>query len=125
LESLVISGFLRGLSTRDVEAALEEVFEEPIASKSTVSRICEDTRERYRQWCRRRLEQHDIVYCFLDAIVRHEALFVRVGCKAPPLGCHSSPVEAEGSLTPELWGRAGAALTTTRRAETVGPCVRG
>ncbi len=68
LESLVISGFLRGLSTRDVEGALEEVFEEPIASKSTVSRICEDTRERYRQWCRRRLEQHDIVYCFLDAI---------------------------------------------------------
>jgi putative transposase len=68
LESLVISGFLRGLSTRDVEAALEEVFEEPIASKGTVSRICEETRERYRQWCRRRLEQHDVVYCFLDAI---------------------------------------------------------
>jgi putative transposase len=68
LESLVISGFLRGLSTRDVEAALEEVFEEPVASKSTVSRICEDTRERYRQWCRRRLEEHDIVYLFLDAI---------------------------------------------------------
>jgi transposase-like protein len=43
LESLVISSFLRGLSTRDVEAALEEVFEEPIASKATVSRICEDT----------------------------------------------------------------------------------
>jgi putative transposase len=68
LESLVISGFLRGLSTRDVEATLEEVFEEQVASKSTVSRICEDTRERYRQWCRRRLEQHDIVYLFLDAI---------------------------------------------------------
>jgi putative transposase len=57
LESLVISSFLRGLSTRDVEAALEEVFEEPIASKATVSRICEDTRERYRQWCQRRLER--------------------------------------------------------------------
>jgi transposase-like protein len=68
LESLVISSFLRGLSTRDVEAALEEVFEEPIASKGTVSRICEDTRERYRQWCRRKLEAHDIVYLFLDAI---------------------------------------------------------
>jgi putative transposase len=68
LESLVISSFLRGLSTRDVEAALEEVFEEPIASKSTVSRICEDTRERYRQWCRQRLDEHDIVYLFLDAI---------------------------------------------------------
>ncbi len=68
LESLVISSFLRGLSTRDVEAALEEVFEEPIASRSTVSRICEDTRERYRQWCQRSLSEHDIVYCFLDAI---------------------------------------------------------
>src|SRR5436190_125082 len=68
LESLVISSFLRGLSTRDVEAALREVFEEPIASRSTVSRICEDTRERYRRWCRRRLQQHDVVYCFLDAV---------------------------------------------------------
>lgn len=68
LESLVISGFLRGLSTRDIEAALEEVFEAPVASKSTVSRVCEDTRERYRQWCRRRLEEHDLVYLFLDAI---------------------------------------------------------
>ena len=64
----MISGFLRGLSTRDVEAILEEVFEEPIASKSTVSRICEDTQERYRQWCRQRLEAHDVVYLFLDAI---------------------------------------------------------
>ena len=64
----MISGFLRGLSTRDIEAALEEVFEEAIASRSTVSRICEGTRERYRQWCRRRLDAHDVVYCFLDAI---------------------------------------------------------
>jgi hypothetical protein len=39
----VISGFLRDLSTRDVESALQEVFEEPIASKGTASRICEDT----------------------------------------------------------------------------------
>jgi transposase-like protein len=53
---------------RDVEGALEEVFEEPVASKSTVSRVCEDTCERYRQWCRRRLDEHDLVYVFLDAI---------------------------------------------------------
>jgi Transposase, Mutator family len=46
---------------------LEEVFEEPIASRSMVSRICEGTRER-RQWRRRRLEEHGIVYLFLDAI---------------------------------------------------------
>ncbi len=87
LESLVISSFLRGLSTRDVEAALEEVFEEPVASKSTVSRICEDTRERYRQWCRRRLEEHDIVYLFLDAIY---------------LKLHPDDTPAEGVLV--CWG---------------------
>lgn len=87
LESLVISSFLRGLSTRDVEAALEEVFEEPVASKSTVSRICEDTRERYRQWCRRRLEAHDIIYLFLDAIY---------------LKLHPDDTPAEGVLV--CWG---------------------
>jgi putative transposase len=68
LESLVISSFLRGLSTRDVEAVLEDTFEEPISSRSTVSRILEDTRERYRRWCERRLDEHDVVYLFCDAI---------------------------------------------------------
>jgi putative transposase len=68
LETLVICSFLRGLSVRDVEAALEETFDEPVISKSTVSRVLEDTRERYRVWCRRRLDEHDLVYCFLDAI---------------------------------------------------------
>ncbi len=68
LEALVIASFLRGLSVRDVEAALEECFDEPIVSKSTVSRICREVRERYRAWCARRLDGHDVVYCFLDAI---------------------------------------------------------
>jgi putative transposase len=68
LEALVIGSFLRGLSVRDVEALLEETFGESVVSKSTVSRICEQTRERYRVWCARRLEEHDLVYCFLDAI---------------------------------------------------------
>jgi putative transposase len=45
LEALVIVSFLRGLSVRDVEAALAEAFEEPLVSKSTVSRICSETRE--------------------------------------------------------------------------------
>jgi putative transposase len=44
LESLVIGSFLRGLSTRDVEAVLEEDLRG--SSRSTVSRILEDTRER-------------------------------------------------------------------------------
>lgn len=87
LESLVIGSFLRGLSTRDVEAVLEEAFDEPIASRSTVSRICEDTRERYRRWCQRRLEEHDVVYLFLDAIY---------------LKLHPDDTPAEGVLV--AWG---------------------
>jgi hypothetical protein len=68
LESLVICSFLRGLSVRDVEAALAETFDEPVIGKSTVARVCQDTRERYRRWCERRLEEHDLVYLFLDAL---------------------------------------------------------
>lgn len=68
LEALVVLSFLRGLSVRDVEALLEEAFGEGVVSKSTVSRICEQTRERYRAWCERDLAEHDLVYCFLDAI---------------------------------------------------------
>ena len=68
LEALVVCSFLRGLSVRDVEAALEEAFDGPVVSKSTVSRICAQTRERYRAWCERSLAEHDLVYLFLDAI---------------------------------------------------------
>ena len=68
LEALVVCSFLHGLSVRDVEAALEEAFDGPVVSKSTVSRICSQTRERYRAWCGRRLDEHDLVYLFLDAI---------------------------------------------------------
>jgi putative transposase len=68
LESLVICAFLRGLSVRDVEAALAETFDGPVISKSTVARVCRDTAERYRRWCERDLSAHDVVYCFLDAI---------------------------------------------------------
>jgi transposase-like protein len=68
LESLVICSFLRGLSVRDVEAALEETFDAPVVSKSTAARVCQDTRERYRSWCERELSGHDLVYLFLDAL---------------------------------------------------------
>src|SRR5947209_4984807 len=87
LESLVISSFLRGLSTRDVEAALEETFAERLASRSTVSPVLEDTRERYRRWCARRLHEHDVVYLFCDAIY---------------LKLHPDDTPAEGVLV--AWG---------------------
>src|SRR5215207_256719 len=68
LEALIIVGFLRGLSVRDVEALLEEALGEQVVGKSTVARVCQDTRERYAAWCERDLSAHDLVCCYLDAI---------------------------------------------------------
>ncbi len=67
LESLVIAGFVRGLSTRDVEAALTEALGEQAAvSKSTVSRICTEIKEQFETWCQRGLDAVELDYLFLD-----------------------------------------------------------
>jgi hypothetical protein len=46
LEALIILGFLRGLSVRDVEALLEERSASRSSQGRTVARICQDIRER-------------------------------------------------------------------------------
>ena len=67
LESLVIAGFVRGLSTRDVEAALVEALGPAAAvSKSTVSRVCEDIATQFEAWSARRLDEVELDYLFLD-----------------------------------------------------------
>src|SRR5581483_8928190 len=51
LESLVISGWVRGLSDRDIEAALAEALgPEAALSRSTVSRICQRIRTEFEAW---------------------------------------------------------------------------
>lgn len=68
LETLVIASFVRGLSTRDVEAALAEALGESAAvSKSTVSRVCADLKVQYDAWRARRLDDVELDYLFLDA----------------------------------------------------------
>jgi putative transposase len=67
LETLVISCWVRGLSDRDVEAMLTEVFGEQAAvSRSTVSRICQRLRTEFDAWCRRDLTGVRIDYLYLD-----------------------------------------------------------
>jgi putative transposase len=67
LEALVIAGFVRGLSTRDVEATLVDALGEDAAvSKSTVSRVCEAIKQELEAWSRRRLDDVDLDYLFLD-----------------------------------------------------------
>jgi transposase-like protein len=68
LESLVIASFARGLSVRDVEAALAEALGDQAAiSKSTVSAICGQLKDEYAAWARRPLGEVRLDYLFLDA----------------------------------------------------------
>jgi len=68
LETLVIASFVRGLSVRDVEAALAEALGDQAAiSKSTVSSVCGQIKEEYAAWARRRLDGITLDYLFLDA----------------------------------------------------------
>ena len=67
LKALVIGGFVRGLSMRDVESLCEEAGLGK-TSKSTVSRICAELHERFEAFCRRSLYEVNLVVLFLDAI---------------------------------------------------------
>jgi len=68
LESLVIASFVRGLSVRDVEAALGEALgEQAVLSKSTVSRICQVLVSQFELWSRRDLSDYELDYLFADA----------------------------------------------------------
>ena len=67
LESLVIAGFVRGLSVRDVEATLAEALgAEAALSKSTVSRVCEAIKGEFDAWKVRDLSDVHLEYLFLD-----------------------------------------------------------
>jgi transposase-like protein len=67
LKTLVIGGFVRGLSMRDIESLCEEVGLGKI-SRSTVARICAELHERFEAFKRRSLYDTDLVVLFLDAI---------------------------------------------------------
>jgi putative transposase len=66
LKALVIGGFVRGLSMRDVESLCEEAGLGK-TSRSTVARICVELRERFQAFCRRSLYDVNLVVLFLDS----------------------------------------------------------
>jgi putative transposase len=68
LEAMVISGWVRGLSTRDIEAALAEALgPDATVSKSTVSQICQAVRGQFDAFKRRDLSKVDLAYLYVDA----------------------------------------------------------
>ena len=68
LEALAISGWVRGLSDRDIEAALAEALgPEAALSRSTVSRICQALHGEFSAWKRRDLSAVELEYLYVDA----------------------------------------------------------
>src|SRR5438270_12773881 len=67
LKALVIGGFVRGLSMRDVESLCEEAGLGK-TSKSTVATICAELHERFEAFCRPPLYDVNLVVQFLASI---------------------------------------------------------
>jgi len=67
LEALIIGSYVRGLSDRDIESLAEEA-ELGHVSKSSVSRICRELRDRYTAFCNKSLADISVMALFLDAI---------------------------------------------------------
>ena len=67
LEALIIGSYVRGLSDRDLESLAEEAGLGQV-SKTTVSRICRELRDRYRAFCSKSLAELSVLVLFLDAV---------------------------------------------------------
>jgi transposase-like protein len=67
LEALVIGSYVRGLSDRDIESLVDEAGLGSI-SKTSVSRMCSELRDRYRAFCARDLSTCELLVLLLDAI---------------------------------------------------------
>lgn len=68
LKDLVIEMYVRGMSTRDIESALEEALGGFVLSKSSVSTMSEELLEEYERFRTRDLSGYDVAYLFLDTV---------------------------------------------------------
>jgi transposase-like protein len=79
LEKLALEMYARGLSTRDIEDALQEATGELVLSKSAASRIGEKLYEEFEAFQNRDLSGYEVEYLFLDAV--YESIRKRFGVK--------------------------------------------
>ena len=68
LAALIPQLYVKGMSTRDIEAALTETLEVEGVSKSTVSTLCGQLKHDFERWQNRDLSDEDILYLFCDGI---------------------------------------------------------
>ena len=79
LERLAVEMYARGLSTRDVEDALQEATGDPLLSRTAVSELTETLWDDFQAFSQRDLSGVEIEYLFLDAV--YESLRLQGGCK--------------------------------------------
>jgi putative transposase len=107
LEALVIAGYVRGLSTRDIEASLAEALgPEAALSRSTVSRVCEAIQAEFAAWRTRSLAGLDPLYVFVDG----SHFRYHDGARAEPVLC-AWAITTDGK--PVLLGLDGASAEST------------
>jgi putative transposase len=68
LERLAVEMYARGLSTRDIEDALEEATGDRLLSRTAVSQITEVLWDEYEAFAERDLSGFEVEYLFLDAV---------------------------------------------------------
>jgi transposase-like protein len=68
LAALIPQLYVKGLSTRDIEATLTETLEVEGVSKSMVSALCGQLKHDFDQWQNRDLSNVDLLYLFCDGI---------------------------------------------------------
>ena len=68
LEHMAVEMYVRGCSTRDIEALLKDDQGRILISKSGVSRLNECLWDEYQSFCRQDLSHLDVVYIFIDAV---------------------------------------------------------
>jgi putative transposase len=60
--------YVKGMSQRDIEAALVEALSVEGTGRSVIAEICQGLRREFRQWQERSLKSVRVVYLFLDGI---------------------------------------------------------
>ena len=68
LEDLAVEMYARGLSTRDIEAALCDEKGRSLLSRTAVSQVTERLWEEYEAFVSRDLSEYDVAYLFADGI---------------------------------------------------------
>jgi transposase-like protein len=109
LEALIIGSYVRGLSDRDIESLAKEA-ELGHVSKSTVSRICRELRDRYTAFCNKSLADISVMALFLDAIYlptrpsgQKEGVLVAWGTRPKANACWWRCVSVSGSRMKIGW----------------------